>query len=51
MTAPLEEIDPTRVLDPSTSVAEHRKARGVILRAIGDSIAFHPLFCPPLCPP
>ncbi len=45
MTAPLEQVD------PSTSIAEHRKARGVILRTLGDSLAFHPLFCRPLCLP
>ena len=45
MTAPLEQVD------PSTSIAEHRKARGVILRAIRDSLAFYPLFCRPLCLP
>ena len=51
MTARLEEIDPTSVLDPSTPVSEHRKARGAIIRAIGDSLAFHPPFRPPFCPP
>jgi hypothetical protein len=51
MTVRLGEIDPTSVLDPSTSVAAHHKTRGVIIRAIGDSLAPHPLFCPPFCPP
>ncbi len=50
MTARMEEIDPASVLDPSTSAAE-RKARGVIIREIGDSLAFHPQFWPPFCPP
>ena len=51
MTVSLEEIDPTSVLDPSTSVAEHRKARGVIIRAAADSLASYPQFRPPFCPP
>ncbi len=45
MTAPLEQVD------ASTSIAAHRKARGVILRTLGDSLAFDPLFCRPLCLP
>ena len=48
---PVEEIDPTSAHDPPASAAEHHKARGVIIHAIGDSLAFHPLFCPPFCPP
>ncbi len=40
MTAPLELIDP-----------KHRKAWGVIIRAIGDSLALHPRFRPPFSPP
>ena len=51
MTPPLAEIDPTGVLDPSTSVAAHRRARGVRAGGTGDSLAFHPLFYPRLCPP
>jgi hypothetical protein len=44
MTAPLEQVD------SSTSIAAHRQARSVLLRA-SDSLAFYPLFCRPLCLP
>ena len=51
MTARPEEIDRTSVLDPSIPVAEHCRARGVIIREIGDSLASYPPFFPPFCPP
>ena len=51
MTARPEEIDRASALDPSTPVEEHRKARGVIIREIGDSLASNPPFFPPFSPP